>query len=171
MSSGSSFQLRVSPIIMWVEPVHHCNPQRAIYSRLQSLSNWKCALTAKNSAVNSVMNSIQSDNSRSQPGPIDQLRLRIHKWNKCAISNFSVVLISLFYHKTAYQSLSLIYNSTTSVVNKTISFVRLFLARLLKLNITVLTCNIIKSHHVVYLNLAQQRHIPRCWLLWKQSMS
>lgn len=47
------------------------------------------------------------------------------------------------------------------IENKIISFVRLFLARLPKLNVAVGTCNIIRSHRVVKLNLAQQWRLPR----------
>lgn len=63
--------------------------------------------------------------------------------------------------KSCDHSLSFICSSPTSEENKIISFVRLFLPRLPKLNIAVGTCNIIRSHRVVNLNLAQQWRLPR----------
>lgn len=84
----------------------------------------------------------QNDKSRSQPSQ-----------HRPPVGSGSVSNLDF---KSCDHSLSFICSSPTSEENKLISFVRLFLAHLPKLNVAFGTCNIIRSHCVVNLYLAQQ---------------
>lgn len=75
-------------------------------------------------------------------------------WPKC------VCFITTSASDSLSIALTYLYSSSaTSAASEIISFVKLFQAHLLKQNIP---CSIVKSHHVVNLNLAQQRHLPQC---------